>query len=539
VNSWKTRVAGVLTVLALIWYVPWFLRNLNWQASWLAIPFALATLQMMAMLLITVVNHWTHDVADVTLISTAAAVDVAVIIPTYGEPAEMVEATARSVLTQDYPQVCLRLIISDDGHRLAIREVVTRLANMYPEATILYHEPPLRGDPARIGEAKAGNLNSALALVRSWVDPPEYIETRDADDLVGDPAFLQSVVQKLQQDSRLAFVQTIKEAWVSPGDPFGNLEPLFYRQTMYARNAANAVFPCGSGLVWQRAALEDIGGFPSWNLVEDLQSGVEALRRGWRGAYLPLVGAMGQTAPEDMGNAIKQRGTWAVDTMRITFWGNKSGLSLRQHLQFAELGFFYMLSFGVVVFAVTPLFSLTLGIYPLITTNAAYALRFWPLAAAIELLLVSLADGLPYEDLWRARQTWLGMAPVYARATLIALRYGPRRKPTYRVTRKQHVYRWYWQEVLPQMVLLLALIGASIYHVLTESLLVTADLGSLFWAAFFVLGLSRMVLNSWRGVDVRQFVLAQVRRTRGSDALKLRDMGDRLGVVGEKVEDRT
>ena len=514
-KAWKIRGAGILTLLTLTWYVPWLLSSLNWRAPWLAIPFGLAALQMTAMLVITVINHWTHDVTPVKPLQTSEAVDVAVIIPTYGEPAQMVEATARSVLEQDYPQDRLRVIISDDGHRLAIREVVTRLANTYRGATISYHEPPLRGDPARNGEAKAGNLNSALALVQSWPEAPTYIETRDADDLVGDPAFLASAIQRLQQDERLAYVQTIKEARVSPGDPFGNLEPLFYRQAMFAKNAANAVFPCGSGLVWRREALEDIGGFPSWNLVEDLQSGVEALRRGWRGAYLPVVGAVGQTAPEDMANAIKQRGTWAIDTMRITFWGNKRGLSLRQHLQFAELGFFYMLSFAVLVFAITPIFSLVFGVYPLVTTHVSYALHFWPLAAAIELLLVTLAEGLPYEDLWRARQTWLGMAPVYARATLIALRYGPHRKPVYRVTRKEHVYRWYWQETLPQLLLVTALVAASAYHVLTESLLTTADLGSLFWAGFFVLGLSRTFVNSWYGVDIGQRVRAQFRRVPG------------------------
>ncbi len=509
---WRTRLAGILAVLTLAWYIPWLIGNLNWQAPWLAIAFGLAALQMAGMLIITVANHWTHKVSPLVPLPASEAVDVAVIIPTYGEPAWMVEATARSVLDQDYPQQHLKIIISDDGHRLAIREVATLLANTYTEAAVDYLAPPLRGDPARNGEAKAGNLNAALGLIQTWTRPPAFVETRDADDLVGDRAFLSTAVQHLQQDQRLAFVQTIKEAQVSPGDPFGNLEPLFYRQAMFAKNAANAVFPCGSGLLWRREALEDIGGFPTWNLVEDLQSGVEALRRGWRGAYLPIVGAVGQSAPEDMANAIKQRGTWAIDTMRITFWGNKRGLSLRQHLQFAELGFFYMLSFAVLVFAVTPIFSLVFGIYPLVTDHTAYALHFWPLAAAIELMLVSLAEGLPYEDLWRARQTWLGMAPVYAKATVVALGYGPHRKPTYRVTRKEHIYRWYWQETLPQILLVLALIGASVYHLLTESLLTTADLGSLFWAGFYVLGLSRTIANAWYGVDIRRQVGSQLRR---------------------------
>jgi cellulose synthase (UDP-forming) len=185
---------------------------------------------------------------------------------------------------------------------------------------------------------------------------------------------------------------------------------------------------------------------------------------------------------------------------------------LRQKMQFAELGFFYLLSFAVLVFAATPVFALAFDIYPLITTHAEYAFRFWPFAVAVELLLLSLADGLPYEALWRARQTWLGMAPVYARATIIALRYGPNRKPSYRVTRKEHVYAWYWRETLPQTVLLIALVAASAYHIATHSMLTEADLGSLFWAAFFGLALSRVVLNAWHGLNPAQEIIRQIKR---------------------------
>ena len=39
------------------------------------------------------------------------------------------------------------------------------------------------------------------------------------------------------------------------------------------------------------------------------------------------------------------------------------------------------------------------------------------------------------------RQIWLGLAPVYARACIIALVSGPRRKPFYRVTRKIRRFR--------------------------------------------------------------------------------------------------
>lgn len=505
-SNWKLRLSGLMVLLATLWYLPWLLSNLNWAVPWLAFPFAAASLMTAAMTLITVIDHWQVGVPESRAVPEGQEPEVAVIVPTYGEPPMMVYETLLSVLTQDYPKEKLHLIISDDGHRMAMRAVVERLKQEHPVAAILYHEPPRRGDLQRRGEAKAGNLNSALEVIAALPSPPLFVETRDADDKVGDPTFLRQAVGQLLADSGVAFVQTIKTAEVSRGDPFGNLEPLFYRRAMLARNASNAVFPCGSGLVWRRETLDDIGGFPVWNLVEDLHSGVEALRRGWRGLYLPIVGALGQIAPEDIPNVVKQRGTWAIDTLRLSFWSTKRGLTLRQNLAFAELGFFYLLSFSVLIFAITPLFSLLFDLYPLVTTHGAYALRFWPYAFAVELLLVSLAEGLAYEDLWRARQTWLGMSPVYVWAALIAFFYGPKRKPAYRVTRKEHVYGWYWREILPQLLLFLALIGASLYHVATHSLLETADLGSLFWAGFFVLGLSQVVRNSWHGVSLREAV---------------------------------
>ena len=190
-----------------------------------------------------------------------------------------------------------------------------------------------------------------------------YIETRDCDDELGSNGFLRQAVGQLEHDERLAYVQTIKEAQVSAGDPFNNREAMFYRGQMLSRNAANATFPCGSGLVWRRAALEDIGLFPTWNLVEDLQSGIEALRRGWDSCYLPIVGAVGQHSPEDVPNVYKQRGTWAIDTVRLMIWGDLRGLRLRQRMQFAELLCYYLHAFTVLIYIPCIVFAL-LGYVP-------------------------------------------------------------------------------------------------------------------------------------------------------------------------------
>jgi cellulose synthase (UDP-forming) len=502
-GMWRIRLAGLASVASVAWYLPWLVTHMNLEAPWLAIPFVLGSLVLGANLLVTVVNNWQRAVPAERLVPHGLEPPVAVVIPTSHETPQQVDTTARSVLAQDWPEGRVRLIVSDDAHSLDNEWVVARLSAAYPAATIVYHEPPPRGDPSRRGEAKAGNLNSVLEYIeRTWPDV-RFIETRDADDVVADPAFLRACVGQLEADDRVAYVQTIKEARVSPGDPFDNNQSHFYRGSMLARHAANAVFPCGSGLVWRREALDDIGGFPTWNLVEDLQSGVEALRRGWRGTYLPIVGALAQHAPEDIPVTYKQRGTWAVDTMRLVVWGGLRGLGLRQRLHFLELGLFYLQSFATLAFMAAPIIGFALVVYPVHAGAGDYALHFWPFAASLELLLAVLMSGQPYERLWRARQMWAGLAPVYAKACVLAVRGGPNHKPEYVVTRKHDEFSWYWRETLVQMGFLALLLGTLAYSLATASLVNEFDVGSAYWALFFAILIGGFVRKSWFGVQIR------------------------------------
>jgi len=492
------RGSALLLALCALWYLPWLVSHGNPDAPLFAVAFIAANLLLVACAALTAFNNWTRSTPAEMLTRPGTEPLVATILTTAGEDVEQVRRTARSVLDQDWPLERQWLLVSDDGRSDAMAAMAAEIETAFPLARVSYHRPPPRGAQERRGDAKAGNLNSALALVRT--DPAvAFIETRDADDEVGDREFLSRCVAQLRADARVAYVQTIKEARVSHGDPFDNLQPHFFRGVMHARNAANAVFPCGSGLLWREAALADIGGFPAWNLVEDLQSGVEALRRGWRGLYLPIVGAVGQHAPEDIPNVYKQRGTWALDTVRLLVWGDLRGLSLRQRLQFAELGLFYAQSAATVLFVLAPVLGLVAGVYPLRTDMLSYLLHFWPFAVALELQLALLNRPNRYESLWTARQLWVGLAPVYLKATVLAVLGGRHRKPRYRVTRKHDEFAWYWRATLPQAMALVALV-AALLHGAASSRLSELDLGSAYWAALYVLLLAGFLRKSWHGV---------------------------------------
>jgi cellulose synthase (UDP-forming) len=498
----RVRAAGVLLLATTLLYLPWMLTSLNHEAAWLAWPFAAANVFSLTYGALSVFNAWRRHVPDRRPLPAGAEPHVGVIIPTCGEAVPMVLRTVVSVLQQDWPRDRLTIVVSDDGHDPELEGAVARLP-------VIYHSPPPRDAPGRDGAAKAGNLNSALALLDATHPEIGYVETRDADDELGTTGFLREVVGQLEADEGLAFVQTIKEAQVSAGDPFNNRESMFYRGQMLARNAANAAFPCGSGVVWRRTALRQIGDFPTWNLVEDLQSGVEALRRGWRGLYLPIVGAVGQHSPEDVPNVYKQRGTWAIDTVRLMIWGDLKGLNLRQRAQFAEMLAFYLNAFTVLIYIPSIVCTL-LGWTPLDADGTSYLLHMLPLVAATELWL--LVVNHPYNDrrkrqrrrfrsLWQVRIMWTGMAPVYMKAFVQAVLGGRHRKPVYTVTRKQDDLRWHWRHTLPHSTIALLVVCVGIYALRYGSLPSASLLaGAVYWGGLNVVLLTGFVARGWHGV---------------------------------------
>jgi cellulose synthase (UDP-forming) len=496
----RIRWAGLAVVACAAWYLPWLVSSANPAVPWLAWPFIVANVALVLAVMLSWINNWCRSAGPPIEVVAGAEPMVAVIIPTAGEPIAMLRRTLLSVLDQVWPDDKLCVLVGDDSLRVEVWALVDRLQWEYPTVRFLPYHPPPRGSADRRGDAKAGNLNEALKVLDAHHIAAEFIETRDADDMVGDPMFLRRTVAQLLADGRVAYAQTIKEALVAPGDPFGNNDPMFYRGSMFARHASNAVFPCGSGVVWRRRALEDIGDFPAWNLVEDLQSGIEALRRGWRGAYVPIIGAVGQTAPEDIPNVYKQRGTWAIDTVRLLVYGSMRGLTLRQRLQFLELGVFYFLSVANLICFVTPAVGLLLGTYPVVGTNAEYAAHFWPVTVAIEFFLITLNGRARWESLFRTRQMWAGLAPIFVVAIFKALVNGPNRKPVYKVTRKSHEYAWYWRATLPQALILVLLVAAIVKSVLTNSILQSLDLGSAYWATLGIILIGSFLSKSWFGL---------------------------------------
>lgn len=496
-KNFETRLIGLITIASGLIYLNWLITAYNASHPVFSGIFMLVALFGFISSIFLVVNNWSWDIPAEKRLGRKKP-KVAVIVPTWNEPVAMVFNTLESILKQNYPTSQLTLILSDDGNDPQMQSMLFSLKNRYKAAELIYNIPPSKDSVDRVGEGKAGNLNSALMLVQNRRDV-QYIETRDADDLVGDPDFLQKTLAQLEDNEKLAFVQTIKDVQTPDRDPFGNKEVLFYKSLMLSKNSAGAVFPCGSGLVWRKEAILDIGGFPTWNIVEDFQSGIDALRKGWKSMYIPIVGAIGQVAPEDIPNLYKQRGTWALDSLRFFFWGNKKGLSFRQWLHFMEPGFFYIACTVFYFQAFIPVISLYADVYPVDAHPFTYFIHIMPHILSAYLLVLSLIrrQGIRFKEIVRSFQTWFGLGPVYFSALLLAIFGGPNGKPKYKVTRKTHKFGIFFLQVLPQIMIITVTILGIVYQITNTPELLQIDYVTISWGIFYIFTLQRIVRNSW------------------------------------------
>lgn len=278
---------------------------------------------------------------------------VACIVPIWKEDIEVVETTLRSILTQNYPTGSITLIVSDDGvaqtgdeqRQQEIVQLIEQLSAEYPDASILYNIPPEKGSPERRGEGKAGNLNSALELIRELSVRPEIVFTQDANDVMVSSDFMNRVVHEFNQNEQVGFVQSRKEEKAEQ-DPLHGSPATFYQYLMVQRQKDNAAHSCGSGVAY---SLNHLKSFAPQNLVEDLTTSLEILKTGAESRYLPdVVGAKSQTEL-DFQTFFKQRTTYALDQWRLVLFENMDGLNLRQKLQFLNPATLYTLSASMLI----------------------------------------------------------------------------------------------------------------------------------------------------------------------------------------------
>ena len=359
---------------------------------------------------------------------------VDVFVPCCGEPFEVIRTTLLAVKRIAYQPK--EVYVLDDGASRQVAMLAESLGFHYfsrPEACLT------------LQDCKSGNLNFGLQHSQG-----ELILVLDADQVPA-PEILQKLVGFFNRD-RVAYVQSRQAFFLPEGDPFYNADRVFYETMQLSNDQANAVISCGSGVVYRRQALEELGGFATWNLVEDFTTSYEILSRGWRSIYFPYVLSRG-LAPATLPGVYRQRFQWCLDTMRLFFWDNplwKPGLTWRQKRHFLIIMLSYLASgLAFPIFYAIPLLVYLRGYSFLQGYELPYGvLRLAYLAATILMFYFLFFQKEPL----RQFKMLCSLFPVHALAIATALLHPPGRKPSYRVNNQLlFTDKGRWWDVAPHL----------------------------------------------------------------------------------------
>ncbi len=434
---------GLLALALTAAYLTWrAVFTLNPSAWWLSIP--LLALEVHAALSL---GLYTFSLWDLEARPPPPVHDtpwrIAVLIPTYNEPEEILTPTiaAAAALKPAHETWVL-----DDGARPAIARLAAELDARYLARSDRTH-------------AKAGNLNRALGVIDA-----DLIAIFDADH-VATPDFLTHTIGYFD-DARIALVQTPQDFYNltsfehsrTAQDDGVSEQSLFYRVIQAGKNRWQAAFWCGTSALVRVTALREIGGLATETLTEDIHTTIRLHRAGWRTVYHNEVLARGLAAGS-AGPYLAQRLRWGTGAMQVLRSSDNplraSGLSLTQRLAYAAtlLGWFdAWRSFG---YLLVPLAVLFTGAVPIAAPASVFLPLFLSTLAVQQLALWLLGRGF--------YRPWLGILfelvrmPANLAATLTLLRPGAR---TFQVTPKGRSAGKQRRTAVP--VILRLILGASV-----------------------------------------------------------------------------
>jgi cellulose synthase (UDP-forming) len=231
---------------------------------------------------------------------------VDIFICTYDEPLEVLEKSILTALALDYPDATVWVL--DDTRRGWLREYCAEAGARYIT----------RADNK---DAKAGNLNNGLALTAAQTNAP-VILVLDADFAPRRDFLKRTVGLLLNPD--VAVVQT-PQFYYNPDPIQHNLlaaqswvddQRFFFDIFQPAKDAWGCAFCVGTSFIVRRDRLNEIGGFPSQAISEDINLTYTMLARGYETWWLNEKLSIGLSA-EGIPEYITQRARWCLGTIQV------------------------------------------------------------------------------------------------------------------------------------------------------------------------------------------------------------------------------
>jgi cellulose synthase (UDP-forming) len=403
-QPWQERLVRVIAVISLAYstyYVGWrWLFTLNWRHAWFSVPLVVAETYGLIASYIFVFTVWrlTHRKP----IPPPDGMDVDVFVTCYDEPLEIVRRTAIGARDILYPH---RTYVLDDGKRDEVQAMCQALGIGYVRREGNEH-------------AKAGNLNHALGVTEG-----AFILQLDADHVP-----LPHILHRLLgffEDPKVAFVQSPQDFYNT--DSFTHSvdedrrkqweeQRIFFSLIQPGKDVWNAAFFCGSCGVVRREALEEIGGFSTLTITEDMETSIILHGRGWKSVYYGESLAYG-LAPASATAFHVQRLRWGQGSMQILRRLNPltyPGLTIGQRLCYFASVTSYLDGVHKMILYASPLLFLLTGIFPIQVSDRDFLIRFIPFLTLSVFTFEMLSRGTGY--LWIGERYNMAKFWTYVRA---------------------------------------------------------------------------------------------------------------------------
>ncbi|HEY6089323.1 MAG TPA: glycosyltransferase [Gemmatimonadaceae bacterium] len=356
--------AAVAWLYGLYWIIWRWSFSLNPEALTFSIVLVVAETYGLINSFFLIATVWKLKYRDAPPAPKGLSVDV--FITNYDEPLEVLRRTAIGARAIKYPH---RTFMLDDGKRDEVKVMAEALGIGYIR----------RADNAH---AKAGNLNHALGVTDG-----EFILQLDADHVP-----LPNILHRLLGyfgDSGVAFVQSPQDFYNTDsfthvvneeGRSLWEENRIFFSLLQPGKDTWNAAFFCGSCGVLRRKAFEEIGGFSTKTITEDMETSIVLHGRGWKSVYHGETLAYG-LAPSSAFAYHVQRLRWGQGSMQILRKLNPltyPGLTIPQRLAYLSSTATYLDGIQKLIFYLAPVVFFFTGWLPVNVTNAQLVTRLIP-----------------------------------------------------------------------------------------------------------------------------------------------------------------
>ncbi|MHC9543914.1 MAG: glycosyltransferase family 2 protein [Vulcanimicrobiota bacterium] len=369
---------------------------------------------------------------------------VAVVVASYREPPEVLQDTLTAFYNLSYPNT--RLVLLDDTRydlpnldkaaMQAYREKIDALAASLKVSIFR----------RRWHGAKAGIINDFLEFLKntpregsSLIDnsdgksvmDTEYMAIFDAD-MNPFPGFLDPLVGKMERNPRLAFIQTpqyytnFEKNRVARAS--GLQQAVFYEFICEGKSLQDAMFCCGTNVLFRIDALNDVGGFDDTSVTEDFATSLKFHMKGWSSLYHGKVSTFGM-GPEDLGGYFKQQYRWAHGTLGL-FWKvlaeflkNPAKLSLLKWWEYFLSSTYYCVGIVFLIMNICPIIYLFFDVPSYFAKPEVYLSFYVPYFTVTMLLFLLTMSARNYKlkEIIQGQVLIAITFPVFIRAAFAAL----------------------------------------------------------------------------------------------------------------------